>query len=149
MFKLAIVLRHNSPKNSIEANLHNLKFNQWLVEIYLTYSIILNSAVQHKWRGRWEGGSGWGRHVNSRTFHFNVWQNSLQIKKINKYTLNDHQNILLISITHKVMHFFPVMWIFKNFYSVQFSSVLISHVRLCDPMNRSRPGFPVHHQLSI
>ena len=21
------------------------------------------------WRGRWEGGSGWGRHVNSRTFH--------------------------------------------------------------------------------
>ena len=20
------------------------------------------------WRGRWEGGSGWGRHVNSRTF---------------------------------------------------------------------------------
>ena len=33
------------------------------------------------WRGRWEGGSGWGRHVNSRPFHFNVWQNSLQIKK--------------------------------------------------------------------
>ena len=23
-------------------------------------------------RGRWEGGSGWGRHVNSRPFHFNV-----------------------------------------------------------------------------
>ena len=33
------------------------------------------------WRGRWEGGTGWGRHVNSRPFHFNVWQNSLQIKK--------------------------------------------------------------------
>ena len=31
--------------------------------------------------GRWEGGSGWGRHVNPRPFHFNVWQNSLQIKK--------------------------------------------------------------------
>ena len=26
------------------------------------------------WRGRREGGSGWGRHVNSRTFHFNVSQ---------------------------------------------------------------------------
>ena len=25
-----------------------------------------------KTRDRWEGGSGWGRHVNSRTFHFNV-----------------------------------------------------------------------------
>ena len=24
------------------------------------------------WRGRWEGGSGWGRHVNSRPFDFNV-----------------------------------------------------------------------------
>ena len=24
------------------------------------------------WSGRWEGGSGWGRHVNSRTFHVNV-----------------------------------------------------------------------------
>ena len=24
------------------------------------------------WEGRWEGGSGWGRHVNPRPFHFNV-----------------------------------------------------------------------------
>ena len=30
------------------------------------------------WRGRWEGGLGWGTHVNSWLFHFNVWQNSLQ-----------------------------------------------------------------------
>ena len=33
------------------------------------------------WRGRWEGGSGWGTHVNPWLFHFNVWQNPLQIKK--------------------------------------------------------------------
>ena len=33
--------------------------------------------------------------------------------------------------------------------SVQFSSVQsLSHVRLCDPMNRSMPGLPVHHQLT-
>ena len=32
--------------------------------------------------------------------------------------------------------------------SVQFSSVqLLSRVRLCNPMNRSTPGLPVHHQL--
>ena len=32
--------------------------------------------------------------------------------------------------------------------SVQFSSVQsLSHVRLCNPMNRSMPGLPVHHQL--
>ena len=30
----------------------------------------------------------------------------------------------------------------------QFSSVqLLSRVRLCDPMNHSTPGLPVHHQL--
>ena len=30
----------------------------------------------------------------------------------------------------------------------QFSSVQsLSRIRLCDPMNRSTPGLPVHHQL--
>ena len=24
------------------------------------------------WRGRWEGGSGWGTHVNPWLFHFNI-----------------------------------------------------------------------------
>ena len=32
-------------------------------------------------------------------------------------------------------------------YSVQFSSVTRSCPTLCDPMNRSMPGLPVHHQL--
>ena len=31
--------------------------------------------------------------------------------------------------------------------SVQFSSVAQSCLTLCDPMNHSRPGLPVHHQL--
>ena len=31
--------------------------------------------------------------------------------------------------------------------SVQFSSVAQSCLTLCDPMDRSTPGFPVHHQL--
>ena len=30
---------------------------------------------------------------------------------------------------------------------LQFSSVAQSHLTLCDPMNRSTPGLPVHHQL--
>ena len=33
------------------------------------------------------------------------------------------------------------------FYSVQFSSVTQLCPTLCDPMNRSTPGLPVHHQL--
>ena len=32
-------------------------------------------------------------------------------------------------------------------YSVQFSSATQSCPTLCDPMNRSTPGLPVHHQL--
>ena len=37
-------------------------------------------------------------------------------------------------------------WSEKDF-SVQFSSVAQSWPTLCDPMNRSTPGLPVHHQL--
>ena len=33
------------------------------------------------------------------------------------------------------------------FGSVQFSSVAQSCPTLCDPVNRSTPGLPVHHQL--
>ena len=35
----------------------------------------------------------------------------------------------------------------KAFSSVQFSSVTQSCPTLCDPMNHSTPGLPVHHQL--
>ena len=33
-------------------------------------------------RGRWEGGSGWGIHVNPWLIHVNVWQNPLQYYKV-------------------------------------------------------------------
>ena len=36
---------------------------------------------------------------------------------------------------------------FKTFIFYQFSSVTQSCPILCDPMNRSTPGLPVHHQL--
>ena len=37
--------------------------------------------------------------------------------------------------------------VMTNFSSVQFSSVAQSCLTLCDPMNPSTPGLPVHHQL--
>ena len=37
--------------------------------------------------------------------------------------------------------------LYLDFYSSQFSSVAQSCPTLCDPMNRSTPGLPVHHQL--
>jgi len=36
---------------------------------------------------------------------------------------------------------------YPQFSSVQFCSVAQSCPTLCDPMNRSTPGLPVHHQL--
>ena len=50
------------------------------------------------WRGRWEGGSGWGTHVNPWLIYVNVWQNplkcceviSLQLIKINEKKNNFH-----------------------------------------------------------
>ena len=30
------------------------------------------------WGGRWEGGSGWGTHVNPWLIHVNIWQKPLQ-----------------------------------------------------------------------
>ena len=36
------------------------------------------------WRGRWEGGSGWGTHVNPWLIHVNVWQKPLQYCKVKK-----------------------------------------------------------------
>ena len=35
-----------------------------------------------QWGGRWEGGSGWGIHVNPWLIHVNVWQKPLQYCKV-------------------------------------------------------------------
>ena len=40
-----------------------------------------------------------------------------------------------------------IPWQAGAFSSVQFSSVAQSCLTLCDPMDSSTPGFPVHHQL--
>ena len=34
------------------------------------------------WGGRWEGGLGWGTHVNLWLIHVNVWQKPLQYCKV-------------------------------------------------------------------
>ena len=35
-----------------------------------------------RWGGRWEGGSGWGTHVNPWLIHVNIWQKPLQYCKV-------------------------------------------------------------------
>ena len=46
------------------------------------------------WRGRWEGGSGWGTRVNPWLIHVNVWQKPLQYCKV--------ISLLLIKINEKI-----------------------------------------------
>ena len=81
------------------------------------------------------------------------------------YYLNNSTNFLLQKhfiqrkygalgpITHpqSIYHLLPGVSPFRSFSvglsSVQFSSVTQSCPTLCDPMNHSTPGLPVHHQL--
>ena len=58
------------------------------------------------WRGRWEGDSGWGTHVNPWLFHFNVWQNPLQLKKKRKKKIN-LKNLCLV-LNSDYIYIFPI-----------------------------------------
>ena len=51
--------------------------------------------------------------------------------------------------THTQSNFIPIMYSLICWIScsIQFSSVAQSCPTLCDPMNHSTPGLPVHHQL--
>ena len=41
-----------------------------------------------KWVGRWDGGSGWGTHIQPWLIHVNVWQKPLQYCKTFSLQLN-------------------------------------------------------------
>ena len=60
------------------------------------------------WRGRWEGGSGWGIHVNPWLTHVNVWQKPLQKWKnllTQFFTKNFSEYLLWSYVSIKNMHF--------------------------------------------
>ena len=58
---------------------------------------------------------------------------------------------VLTKLEYVCVHVYMYMHIHANTrtytFNVQFSSVTQSCPTLCDPMNRSTPGLPVHHQL--
>ena len=73
------------------------------------------------WRGRWEGGSGWGIHVYPWLIHVNVWWKPLQYCKVislqlikkkckKKKTLQKQRAIFLLTKVHLVKTMiFPVI----------------------------------------
>ena len=59
------------------------------------------------WRGRREGGSGWGTHVNPWLIHVNVWQKPLQCCKVISFQLikiNGKKNTHTNPHTHPHTH---------------------------------------------
>ena len=45
-------------------------------------AVALGRPKELGWGVRWEGGSGWGTHVNPWLIHDNVWQKPLQYCKV-------------------------------------------------------------------
>ena len=72
--------------------------------------------------------------------------NRLLINLLNMYSTSK-TSILQWSAFFIVQFSYPYMTTAKTTVSVHFSSVTRSCPTLCDPMNRSTPGLPVHHQL--
>ena len=59
-----------------------------------------------RWRGRWEGGSGWGIHVNPWLIHVSVWQKLLQYCKVISLQLiktNGKNKKFFKKALHKIM----------------------------------------------
>ena len=69
---------------------------------------------------------------------------SVSLGKLTKFSglhlshLQNRMKILLISLDYKAL---------ELMLNIQFSSVAQSCLTLCNPMNRSTPGLPVHHKL--
>ena len=61
------------------------------------------------------------------------------------------KTVSLSSMTFKMLRYFPLLyplcWEFLSWKDDQFISFTQSCPTLCDPMNRSMPGLPVHHQV--
>ena len=65
------------------------------------------------WRGRWEGGSGWGIHVTPWLIHISVWQKPLKYYKVISLQLikiNEKNKKI-----NKIIHVFPsfLLWFFS------------------------------------
>ena len=69
--------------------------------------------------------------------------------RVNRQEVSQNWQSKVKKAIYPVIYLEPNIWhaVEKNSSSVQFSWVTQSCSTLCDPMNRSTPGLPVHHQL--
>ena len=75
------------------------------------------------WRGRWEGGLGWGIHVNPWLICVNVWQNPLNCCEV--------ISLQLIKMKKKKKSFSKSSLVFSQSFESSLDSCLSSMVSLC------------------
>ena len=77
------------------------------------------------WRGRWEGGSGWGIHVYPRLIHVNVWQKPLQhceVISLQLIQINEKKN----KNKNKTLH--PTTAEYTLFSNAHRTYIIIDHI---------------------
>ena len=65
------MFRENSIETCILSRVKQITSPDWMHERQALGPGALGKPRGNGWRGRWEGGSGWGTHVNPWLFHFN------------------------------------------------------------------------------
>ena len=70
---------------------------------------------------------------------------SFQAANIGRSDKNEIQHQM--NLTPKPISIFTKICMTNAYFNHEFSSVAQSCLTLCNPMNRSTPGLPVHHQL--
>ena len=73
-------------KRTASKNVYYLGWNRSPAQVGCMRQVLGPGALGRRrgirWRGRWEGGSGWGIHVNPWLIHVNVWQKTIQYCKV-------------------------------------------------------------------
>ena len=124
--------------------LQGYRFNPWSLVWELRHS---SQAVQSKKKIN---------NNNKRQTYFTanllIWKNSKLLYYVShlgskiKYV---YMLLVLLIIKYSIKLYnllHSARWVEKTWWSVQFSSVAQSCLTLCDPMNHSTLGLPVHHQ---
>ena len=76
-----------------------------------------------------------------------LWGNENIERWSDKRGQEDAPSLSVVWLRFTWLHYNSINLILPKFLLIQFSSVAQSCPTLCDPMNHSTPGLPVHHQL--
>ena len=107
-------------KNGAEANpyVYYQVWNRWQAQVGCMRQVLRAGALGRArgmgWRGRWEGGSGWGTHVSPWLIYVNVWQKPLQYCKVISLQLikiNEKKKVIQLHVVLvTVLASFSLIW---------------------------------------